>query len=64
MSKPTWGLYIPGYSYPSVAQQRYFKKLYPEVVAWHNHSLEEERIKEEERLHRLKKKSEEGNHSC
>jgi hypothetical protein len=33
--KPTWGLYIPGYSYPSVKQQKAFKRMYPDVYAEH-----------------------------
>lgn len=32
MKTPTWGLHIPGYSYPSVAQERKFKKMYPHVT--------------------------------
>ena len=29
MSQPTWGIYIPGYSYPSSAQKRKFERMYP-----------------------------------
>ena len=33
MSTPTWGVYIPGYSYPSVAQRKKFDRIYPGVAA-------------------------------
>lgn len=53
MSKQTWGLRIPGYSYPSPAQEKLFKKMYPEQVAWHQIEMEnrerEERIRREHR---------------
>lgn len=45
MSKPTWGLYVPGYSSPSPQQTRLFAKQYPDVVAWH--SMEQEQRERE-----------------
>ena len=35
MSKPTYGLNIPGYSSPSLAQQARFKRLHPNEWADH-----------------------------
>ena len=33
MSMPTWGVYIPGYSYPSMAQRKKFDRMYPGKAA-------------------------------
>jgi hypothetical protein len=49
MNNLTWGLEIPGYSSPSLAQKKLFAKWYPEKVAWHN--METERL-EQEKLRR------------
>lgn len=52
MSKPTWGLHIPGYSSPSTAQKRAFAKMHPDVVAWHRIDMDQrerdERLQAEE----------------
>lgn len=39
MSGPTWGLRIQGYSSPSAAQERAYKKLYPAEWAAHQDDL-------------------------
>lgn len=36
----TWGIYIPGYSYPSVAQRKKFNKMYPGVAVRHRKERE------------------------
>lgn len=46
MERQTWGLYIPGYSYPSIAQEKKFAKLYPDTVAWHK--IEHEKMLREQ----------------
>lgn len=33
MATPTYGLHIPGYSSPSPAQTKRFKRLYPDIYA-------------------------------
>ena len=33
MTHLTWGVSIPGYSYPSAAQKKLFNKLYPGAAA-------------------------------
>ena len=33
MTHLTWGISIPGYSYPSAAQKKLFNKLYPGAAA-------------------------------
>lgn len=33
MTHRTWGISIPGYSYPSAAQKKLFNKLYPGAAA-------------------------------
>ncbi len=40
MSTPTWGIYIPGYSYPSPAQRSKFEKMYPGVAARYREDME------------------------
>ena len=49
MSKPTWGLYITGYSSPSPAQERAFARMYPSVVAWHQMEVEQREREERQR---------------
>lgn len=56
MSKPTWGLHIPGYSSPSVAQERAFARMYPNEVAWHRMEREEREREERERVKRVRAK--------
>ena len=39
MNKQTWGLTIPGYSTPSIAQSKLFAKRYPGELAMHKLDL-------------------------
>lgn len=68
MSKPTWGLHIPGYSSPSAAQKRAFAKMYPDVVAWHRMDMEqrerEERLQSEEVRRRYRDAIAKANGEC
>lgn len=41
MTAPTWGIYIPGYSYPSPAQRKKFEHMYPGAAARHREEQEE-----------------------
>jgi len=41
MSTPTWGIYIPGYSYPSPAQRKKFERMYPGAAARNREEREE-----------------------
>jgi glutamate mutase epsilon subunit len=52
MSTPTWGIYIPGYSYPSVAQRKKFDRMYPGAAAAHK-SMLQEREKERQMQRRI-----------
>jgi hypothetical protein len=54
MAKQTWGLQIPGYSSPSVAQQKRFAKMYPEELAWHQ--LDQELDERDRMIEQLRKK--------
>ena len=49
MTDQTWGIYIPGYSYPSIAQQRKFNRMYPGAAARHKEASERAEIKEHTR---------------
>lgn len=53
MSKPTWGVYIPGYSSPSVKQEKLFNKMYPGRASEIRKELErnrEEAVREQNKL--------------
>lgn len=52
MGTPTWGIYIPGYSYPSAAQQKKFNRMYPGAAAMYQRDREEWE-KEQQEKHRL-----------
>lgn len=62
MTHLTWGISIPGYSYPSAAQKKLFNKLYPGAAAayheeakWAQQKADAERdkiLKQEEDLYR------------
>ena len=41
MTYQTWGLVIPGYSYPSAAQKKLFDKMYPTARAHHKYEREQ-----------------------
>jgi elongation factor P--beta-lysine ligase len=52
MSNPTWGLRIPGYSYPSPAQERAFKRMHPGV--WADH-VAQKHLEHQERCDRFRR---------
>lgn len=49
MTKQTWGLHIPGYSRPSLAQERLFAKMYPNELARHREEMEQREREERQR---------------
>lgn len=56
MSKPTWGLRIPGYSSPSVAQERAFAQMYPNEAAWHRMEVEQREREERKRVDEVRRR--------
>lgn len=48
MTTQTWGVYIPGYSYPSVSQQKRYNKMYPGQSAFIKEVREEYAKREDE----------------
>ena len=53
MTDQTWGIYIPGYSYPSSAQQKKFNRMYPGAAARHKEKCERAEREEHERRMRI-----------
>ena len=47
MTRQTWGIHIPGYSYPSERQKALFERLYPGVAARHQDEIKRLRAEQD-----------------